>query len=169
MLKVRNYTLYFASFRNIKYDLETQKLWFPGFILIEQSTKDKHLVMKIFGFLRDYLRQPWFKNHMHPLKFPCIMSRNSQTNFKNQCISLACFLYHRNIYLSRINPLSANPTKCSNTVKQNCLSVFDHFVGLAFEGLRNDALRHPVIEAQYALIFISFMYSKWQKTNVKFQ
>ena len=44
--------------------------------------------------------------------------------------------------LSLINPLSANPTKWSNTLKQfvgkfptNCLSVFDHFVGLALEGL----------------------------------
>ena len=42
-----------------------------------------------------------------------------------------------------INPLSANPTKWSNTLKQfvdklltNCLSVFDHFVKLALKGLR---------------------------------
>ena len=41
-----------------------------------------------------------------------------------------------------ISPLSANPTKWSNTLKEfvgklptNCLSVFDHFVGLAFKGL----------------------------------
>ena len=41
-----------------------------------------------------------------------------------------------------INPLSANPTKWSNTLKKfigqlptNCLSVFDHFVGLALKGL----------------------------------
>ena len=40
------------------------------------------------------------------------------------------------------NPLSANPTKWSNTLKQfvgnlptNCLSVFDHFVELALKGL----------------------------------
>ena len=40
------------------------------------------------------------------------------------------------------NPLSANPTKWSNTLKQfvgklqtNCLSVFDHFVGLVHKGL----------------------------------
>ena len=40
------------------------------------------------------------------------------------------------------NPLRANPTKWSNTLKQfvgilptNCLSVFDHFVGLALKGL----------------------------------
>ena len=41
--------------------------------------------------------------------------------------------------LDALNPLSANPTKWSNTLKQfvgklptNCLSVFDHFVGLKF-------------------------------------
>ena len=41
-----------------------------------------------------------------------------------------------------INPLSANPTKWSNTLKQfvdnlptNCLSVFDHFVELVLKGL----------------------------------
>ena len=43
-----------------------------------------------------------------------------------------------------INPLSASITKWSNTLKQifgklptNCLSVFDHFVGLALKGLKN--------------------------------
>ena len=43
----------------------------------------------------------------------------------------------------RVNTLSANPTKWSNTLKQfvgnlpkNCLSVFDHFVKLALKGLR---------------------------------
>ena len=42
----------------------------------------------------------------------------------------------------RFNPLSANFTKWSNTLKQfvdklptNCLSVFDHFVGLVLKGL----------------------------------
>ena len=41
-----------------------------------------------------------------------------------------------------INPLSANPTKWSSTLKQlagnlpmNCLSVFDHFVKLALKRL----------------------------------
>ena len=44
---------------------------------------------------------------------------------------------------SNLNPLSAKPAKWSNTFKQfvgklptNCLSVFDHFVALAFKGLR---------------------------------
>ena len=41
-----------------------------------------------------------------------------------------------------VNPLGGNPTKCLNTqtirrqIATNCLSVFDHFVGLALEGLR---------------------------------
>ena len=44
--------------------------------------------------------------------------------------------------IATLNPLSANPTKLSNTLKQfvgklptNCLSVLDHFVGLALKGL----------------------------------
>ena len=46
-----------------------------------------------------------------------------------------------------INPLSANPTKLWNTLKQfvgnlptNCLSVFDNFVGLALKGLNTSNL-----------------------------
>ena len=47
-------------------------------------------------------------------------------------------------YSMNINPLSANFTKWSNTLKQfvsklpmNCLRVFDHFVGLALKGLKS--------------------------------
>ena len=43
----------------------------------------------------------------------------------------------------QFKPLSANPTKWSNTLKQfvgnlatNCLSVFDHFVILVLKGLK---------------------------------
>ena len=43
---------------------------------------------------------------------------------------------------THLNPLSANFTKWSNKLNQfidklptNCLSVFDHFVGLALKGL----------------------------------
>ena len=45
---------------------------------------------------------------------------------------------------SVFKPLGASPTKWSNTLKQfvgklpsNCLSVFEHFVGLARKGLSN--------------------------------
>ena len=46
------------------------------------------------------------------------------------------------IFVPQLNALSANPTKWSNTLKEfvgekltNCLSVLDHFVGLALKGL----------------------------------
>ena len=47
------------------------------------------------------------------------------------------FLYS---YFNFLNHLSANPTKWSNTLKQfvgNSECVFDHFVGLALQGLQN--------------------------------
>ena len=47
-------------------------------------------------------------------------------------------------YLRHLNPLSSNLTKWRNTIKQfvarlptNCLSVFDHFVNLAFKRLKS--------------------------------
>ena len=58
----------------------------------------------------------------------------SQTS-KNFCKSF--------LSLITLNPLSANPTKWSNTLKQllgklptDCLSVSDHFVKLALKGLK---------------------------------
>ena len=51
-----------------------------------------------------------------------------------------------------IKPLSANPTKRSNTLKQfvvnfptNCLSVFDHFMGLALKGLKIRMAWHVIV------------------------
>ena len=51
-------------------------------------------------------------------------------------------MHFDNILQNLFNPSSANLTKWSNTLKQfvgklptNCLSVFDHFVGLALKGL----------------------------------
>ena len=48
-----------------------------------------------------------------------------------------------NVKSIKVNPLSANFTKWSNALRQfvgkfltNCLSVFDHFVGLALKGLK---------------------------------
>ena len=56
---------------------------------------------------------------------------------------LLSFLHHSFALYSLFNPLSANFTKWSNTLKlfvgklaANCLSVFDHFVGLALKQLR---------------------------------
>ena len=51
--------------------------------------------------------------------------------------------FQKSEILYKLNPLSANFTKWSNTLKQfvgklptSCLSVFDYFVGLALKGLR---------------------------------
>ena len=43
-----------------------------------------------------------------------------------------------NTGLKLVNPLSANPIKWLNTLKQfvNCVNVLDHFIGLALKGLR---------------------------------
>ena len=53
-----------------------------------------------------------------------------------------------NICISYFNHLSGDPTKWSNTLKQfvgnwptNCLSVFDHFVGLVLKGLKTLLLK----------------------------
>ena len=50
----------------------------------------------------------------------------------------------RKLFISLyVNPLSANPVKWSNTLKQfvgklptNCLSLCDHFVGLVLKGFK---------------------------------
>ena len=54
--------------------------------------------------------------------------------------------------MANINPLSANPTNWSNTLKQfvsnfltNCLSVLDHFVRLALKGLIHSVLIRSTI------------------------
>ena len=53
----------------------------------------------------------------------------------------------KTLLLQCLNPLSTNFTKWSNTLKQfvgnlptNCLSVFNHFVGLALKGLTTKTL-----------------------------
>ena len=62
--------------------------------------------------------------------------------------------------LKFLNPLSANPTEWSNTLKQfvddlptNCLSVFDHFVKLVLKGLSRDGVVFILI-----CNFIFFLY-----------
>ena len=70
---------------------------------------------------------------------------STMREFKNLFYNeISCL--HLKISLFHVNPLSANPEKWSNTLKQIvgnlptiCLSVFDHFINLALKGLkRND-------------------------------
>ena len=56
------------------------------------------------------------------------------------------FLSKMERFVKTVNPLSANPTQWSNTLKQfvgnlptNCFSAFDHFVKLALKGLTTDS------------------------------
>ena len=64
-----------------------------------------------------------------------------------------------------LNLLSANFTKWSNTLKQfvgnlptNCLSVFDHFVGLAVKGLTFPVFSNKV-DAHQCLYMGCYPYS----------
>ena len=73
-----------------------------------------------------------------------------------------------------INPLSTNFTKLSNTLKQfvgklptNCLSVFDHFVGLPLEGLMStqwikaeeSSLFRGLTSSIYVIFYVFFFFS----------
>ena len=56
------------------------------------------------------------------------------------------FLSKMERFVKTVNPLSANPTQWSNTLKQfvgnlptNCFSVFDYFVKLALKGLTTNS------------------------------
>ena len=59
-----------------------------------------------------------------------------------QCFCNKFVMFLKNAFINFLNPLSNNPTKWSNTLKQfvgklptNCLSLFDHFVGLELKEL----------------------------------
>ena len=99
----------------------------------------------------------FFFSMMH---FPRDARFSCRTIFMLQFFLVSIFSFNVNVNTS-LNPLSANFTKWSNTLKQfvgnlptNCLSVFDHFVGLALKGLSSfehsegspRAIRHLVVQ-----------------------
>ena len=66
------------------------------------------------------------------------------------------------------NPLSANPTKWLKTLKQfvrklptNCLSVFDHFVGLALIGLK----RKKHFNCKITCVILSYFRNSYHGTG----
>ena len=77
------------------------------------------------------------------------------------------YCWHReNTSWVKINHLSANFTKWSNLLKQfianlptNCLSVFDHFVGLALKGLK----KQPFADVLQNSFFLILQY--WQENT----
>ena len=73
---------------------------------------------------------------------------------------------------SMLNPLSANHTKWSNTLKQivsnlptNCLSVFDHFVKLLFKGLKSGTFYILVEMNYFKLIWINPPRQEYEKNR----
>ena len=82
----------------------------------------------------------WILNsHLKPFHLPVVLFLHSRL-----FLVPSILWTNRSFVLSNtFNPLNANPTKWSNTLKQfvgnlgtNCLSVFDHFVNLALKGLK---------------------------------
>ena len=79
-----------------------------------------------------------------------IMYESVNIEITLQCVQ--CYNNLRTMQLS-FNPLSAKPTKWSNTLKQfvvnlptNCLNVFDHFVILPLKGLKKNGICHSQLE-----------------------
>ena len=91
-----------------------------------------------------YYHSPSFQTSLHTEHFLDTLEHRKQKHFNSFMTEVpVIYLYDRNLRHERVNPLSANITKWSNTLKQfvgklptNCLSVFDHFVGLASKGLK---------------------------------
>ena len=72
------------------------------------------------------------------------------------------------------NPLSANFTKWSNSnLPTNCLSVFDHFVGLVVRGLKFATSSNPKgltsSSNEFSLLWASSSLQSQYKAEIKFQ
>ena len=142
---------------NDGYERNTPKKSQPKHILISSGFKKTNTILKkyLFAFYLTFLHLTL--SWRRPISY-----RNQSIDFLRK--SMDWFLYavglrHERVkfkYLwwlrlyqvacskDRFNPLCANFTKWSNTLKQfvgklptNCLSVFDHFVRLALKGLIN--------------------------------
>ena len=82
-----------------------------------------------------------FSFFLYSITYYYCFGNESSRCFRGQTSSVSVIFLQYIRVTSKINPLSANPTKWSKTLKQiisklliNCLSVFDHFVGLALKG-----------------------------------
>ena len=88
-----------------------------------------------------------FENY--PISVHCFLSAQCNAQFIELMISIKLrWNITQKFTIVAFNPLNANPKKWSNTLKRfvasfptNCLSVFDHFVGLALKGLRFTSLK----------------------------
>ena len=117
--------------------------FFDFFIIV--STKRKPQRKTIFNHLSHWFCinffKCWIQKKILPKKTLRYMYRS--TPLTNHLHSLTETRFPRTPH--DLNPLSVNPTKWSNTLKQlvgklptNCLSVFDHFGKLAHKGLKKE-------------------------------
>ena len=89
---------------------------------------------------------------------------------RSNCISLLKGL--NELLCCRINPLSAKFIKWSNTLKQfvgnlptNCLSVFDHFSGLALKGLSKFHVIFMFLKTDVNILILKLDVNKFHVTH----
>ena len=100
-----------------------------------------------------------------------------KTNYREVSLKMIYIIRLHDADCEPIIPLSANPTKWSNTLRQlfgnlptNCLSVFDHFVKLVLKGLRKDSLlkfHKSDIRSKIGLKKISLRRTRTKKRKLK--
>ena len=103
------------------------------------------LMFLVFEVLMFLLERIIIKDVLHKVTnlYQLVQRDPSDTNIKKSAADIdISFADNIKVEGSNFNPLSANPTKWPNTLKQfvgnlpmNCLSKFGHFVYLAFKGL----------------------------------
>ena len=113
---------------------------------------------------------------MGTLAFPQFINKQSTLNLLKYCGVGFTIQWHfwfiKTIiihHLKSMNPLSANPAKCSNTIKQlvgklptNCLSVLDHVVGLTIKGLKLSLIKNSPERTWKILLW----YTQWWMGNL---
>ena len=81
-----------------------------------------------------------------------VVISNNRQEWQNYLIFNFCFERYE-----ILNTLSTNSKKWSNTLKQtNCLGVFDHFVGLALEGLNIYIYKKAVSHSQMSSFLLNY-------------
>ena len=104
-------------------------------------------------FPDSYFTNIFETNKKNPYKIwqeiKALININTQTKYAPICLQIKdSIVTDSKVIANEFIPLSANPTKWSNKLKQfvgnlptNCLSVFDHFMNLALKGLTTFSTR----------------------------
>ena len=131
-----------------------------GYVI--KFTKDKNKTLKeeigldkAIGF--EYQKLKPYTNYTVDIAMLYIEDEVGEYYFNRQIETLQDGKFHL------LNPLSAKFKKWSNTLKQfvgklptNCLSVFDHFVGLALKGLNEPFIIFPISNYRWIKVVETF-------------